>query len=113
MVALGFAMVGIGLVSLWLRWRGTLYRPGLFHRAVVWMGPSGVVAILAGWVVTEVGRQPYTVYGLLRTADSVSPIDAPAIAASLIAFVVSYVLVFGAGLFYFFRELGHSPGPPR
>lgn len=112
MVALGFAMVGIGLVSLWLRWRDTLYHPGVFHRAVVWMGPSGVVAILAGWIVTEVGRQPYTVYGLLRTADSASPIAAPAIVASLVAFVVAYVLVFGAGTFYFFRELRHSPGHP-
>ncbi|MFX4223123.1 MAG: cytochrome ubiquinol oxidase subunit I [Thalassobaculum sp.] len=69
MVAIGFAMVGIGLWALWLRWRGTLYEPGWLHRCAVAMGPSGFVAVLAGWITTEMGRQPYTVYGLLRTAD--------------------------------------------
>ena len=54
------------------------------------MGPAGFVAVLAGWITTEVGRQPYTVYGLLRTADSVSPIDAAAVGSSLIAFIVVY-----------------------
>ena len=70
------------------------------HRAAILMGPSGFVAVLAGWITTEVGRQPYTVYGLLRTADSASPIEAPAVAASLIAFIVVYFILFGAGTFY-------------
>ena len=61
------------------------------------MGPAGFVAVLAGWITTEVGRQPFTVYGLLRTAQSVSPLAAPAVAASLVAFVVVYFAVFGAG----------------
>ena len=61
------------------------------------MGPAGFVAVIAGWVTTEVGRQPYTVYGLLRTADSASPLQAPAVAASLVAFIVVYFAVFGAG----------------
>jgi hypothetical protein len=73
------------------------------------MGPSGVIALIAGWVTTEVGRQPYTVYGLLRTADSVSPIDAPAVAVSLMAFVVCYFIVFRAGMIYLFRELRTLP----
>ena len=72
------------------------------------MGPSGFVAVLAGWITTEVGRQPYTVYGLLRTADSVSPIDAPAVAASLVAFIVVYFAVFGAGIFYILRLMAHD-----
>ncbi len=75
------------------------------------MGPSGFIAVLAGWITTEVGRQPYTVYGLLRTADSVSPIAAPAVAASLIAFIVVYFLVFGAGTYYLLRLMAHAPDP--
>ena len=77
------------------------------------MGPSGFVAVLAGWITTEVGRQPYTVYGLLRTADSVSPIDAPAVAASLIAFIVVYFTVFGAGIVLHPAPDGHAPQPGR
>jgi cytochrome d ubiquinol oxidase subunit I len=79
------------------------------HRAALWMGPSGFVAVLAGWTVTEVGRQPYTVYNLLRTADSASPIDATAIAFSLLAFVVVYFSLFGAGVYYIFRQMSHPP----
>ena len=74
MVGLGFAMIGLGLWSLWHRWRGTLFAARWLQRAAVLMGPAGFVALLAGWFVTEAGRQPYTVYGLLRTADSVSPL---------------------------------------
>ena len=67
------------------------------HRAAILMAPSGFIAVLAGWVTTEVGRQPWIVYGLLRTAQSASPIEVPAVAASLIAFVVVYFILFGAG----------------
>ena len=73
------------------------------------MGPMGFVALLCGWITTEVGRQPWTVYGLLRTADSVSPIEAPAVATSLIAFVVVYFAVFGAGIFYLLRLMRRPP----
>ena len=73
------------------------------------MTPSGTVAILAGWVTTEVGRQPYTVYGLLRTADSVSPLDAPAVNASLLAFVLVYFVVFGAGIYYLIKLFKRTP----
>ena len=74
------------------------------------MGPCGFVAVLAGWITTEVGRQPYTVYGLLRTSDSLSPIEAPAVSASLLAFIIVYFFVFGAGTFYLLRMMSHSPG---
>ena len=77
MVGIGLLMLGLGLWSLVLRWRGRLYDAPLMHRAAVLMGPAGFVAVLAGWVTTEVGRQPYTVYGLLTTAQSASAIDAP------------------------------------
>jgi len=109
MVGLGFLMLGVGLWSLWTRWRGTLYDNRWLHRAAMIMGPSGYVAVLAGWYTTEVGRQPYTVYGLLRTADSLSPIDAPAVGASLIAFIVVYFVVFGAGVFYLLRLMRRPP----
>src|SRR3546814_12223851 len=88
MVALGFAMLGIGLWSLVARARRSLYDWPWLHKAAVLMGPSGFIAVIAGWVTTEVGRQPWTVYGLLRTADSVSPLDAPAVAASPLAFFI-------------------------
>ena len=109
MVGIGFLMAGLGLWSLWARWRGTLWDAPWLHRASVVMAPSGLVAVLAGWITTEVGRQPYTVYGLLRTSDSVSPLDAPAVATSLVAFVVVYFAVFGAGTVYLLRLMSRPP----
>ncbi|MGE5932740.1 cytochrome ubiquinol oxidase subunit I, partial [Klebsiella quasipneumoniae] len=73
------------------------------------MGPSGFVAVLAGWTTTEVGRQPYTVYGLLETAQSHSPLGAPAVAASLVAFVLVYFFAFGAGTWYLLRLMAKPP----
>ena len=65
MVGIGVLMVLAGLWSLALRWRRRLYDSAMLLRFAVLMGPSGFVAVLAGWITTEVGRQPYTVYGLL------------------------------------------------
>ncbi len=109
MVAIGIVMAAIGLWSGWQRLRGRLYDSRLLKWAVVAMAPSGFVAVLAGWITTEVGRQPWTVYGLLRTAESVSPIGAAAVGASLAAFVVVYVAVFGAGVFYILRLMSRQP----
>jgi len=109
MVGMGFAMLGTGLWSLLARVRRRLYDwPGL-HRAAVLMGPSGFVAVIAGWITTEVGRQPWVVYGLLRTADATAPLDAPAVAASLIAFIVVYFAVFGAGTLYILKLMRKAP----
>lgn len=110
MVALGFAMLGIGLWSLLARSRRKLYDWSWLHRAAILMGPSGFVAVIAGWVTTEVGRQPFTIYGLLRTAESHSPLAAPAVAASLIAFVIVYFFAFGAGIYYLLRLMAKPPG---
>lgn len=110
MVALGFAMLGIGLWSLLARSRRKLYDWSWLHRAAILMGPSGFVAVIAGWVTTEVGRQPFTIYGLLRTAESHSPLAAPAVAASLIAFVIVYFFAFGAGVYYLLRLMAKPPG---
>ncbi len=109
MVGLGFAMLGLGLWSLWLRWRRRLYAAPWFHRAALAMGPSGFLAVLAGWITTEVGRQPYTVYGLLTTLESVSPVDAPAVGTSLVAFILVYFALFGAGTFYLLRAMNKPP----
>ncbi|NDW03538.1 cytochrome ubiquinol oxidase subunit I [Jiella pacifica] len=111
MVAIGFAMLGLGLWSLWKRFRGSLYESHWLQRAMILMSPAGFVAVLCGWVTTEMGRQPFTVYGLLRTAESHSPISAPAVGASLVAFIVVYFLLFGAGTFYILRLMGKAPSP--
>jgi cytochrome d ubiquinol oxidase subunit I len=111
MVGIGFAMLGLGLWSLWLRYRRQLYDAPLMYRAAIVMGPSGFVAVLAGWITTEVGRQPYTVYGLLTTAKSVSPIAAAAVGTSLVAFIVVYFALFGAGTFYILRLMNKAPHP--
>jgi len=111
MVGLGLAMLALGGLALLARLRGKLYDWPLLHRFAILMGPMGFVAVLAGWITTEVGRQPYTIYGLLRTADSASPLDAPAVAASLAAFAVVYFAVFAAGVFYLLRLMSHPPHP--
>jgi len=109
MVGLGLAMLGLGLWGFVARLRRRLYDWSWLHRAAVAMGPAGFVAVIAGWVTTEVGRQPYTVYGLLTTAQSHSPLAAPAVAASLLAFVVVYFFAFGAGTYYMLRLMAKPP----
>ena len=109
MVGLGLLMIAIGLTSLFLRRGGRLFEARWLLRWAVLMGPSGLIAVLAGWVTTEVGRQPYVVYGLMRTADAVSPIDTPAVGSSLAAFAVVYLIVFGIGTLYLLRLMGQTP----
>jgi len=111
MVGMGLLMVALGVLALLARVRRRLYEWRNLHRFAVAMGPAGFVAVLAGWVTTEVGRQPYTVYGLLRTAESVSPLDAPAVASSLIAFVIVYFAVFSVGTWYILHLMYHPPAP--
>ncbi len=111
MVGLGFLMAAIGLAGLVLRRGGRLYRARWFQRMAVVMAPAGFVAMLAGWTVTEVGRQPFTVYGLLRTTQSVSPIALPGIATSLAAFAVVYLVVYGAGFVYLLAMVRRPPVP--
>jgi cytochrome d ubiquinol oxidase subunit I len=109
MVAAAFAMLGLGLWAAWARWKGRLYDSPWLHRAAFVMGPSGFLAVLCGWITTEVGRQPFTVYGLLRTADSAAPLSAEAVGTSLLAFIVVYFLVFGSGTFYVLRLMARRP----
>jgi cytochrome bd ubiquinol oxidase subunit I len=109
MVGLGFLMALLGLWSLFARVRRRLYDWQWLHRFAVVMGPSGFVAVIAGWITTEVGRQPWVIYGLLRTADARSPIATPAVGASLIAFVFVYFAVFAAGIWYILRLMSTPP----
>jgi cytochrome bd ubiquinol oxidase subunit I len=111
MVGLGLLMITLGGLALVARLRGRLYEWRNLHRFSIAMGPAGFVAVIAGWVTTEVGRQPYTVYGLLRTADSVSPLDTPAVASSLVAFIIVYFAVFSVGTWYILRLMAHAPVP--
>lgn len=109
MVGLGVLMLGLGLFSLYKRWRRQMYDSLWLHRYAVVMGPAGFLAVLCGWVTTEVGRQPWTIYNIMRTSDSVSPLDAAAVGTSLIAFIVVYFFVFGAGTIYLLRLMRGTP----
>jgi cytochrome bd ubiquinol oxidase subunit I len=111
MVGIGFAMLGIGLWSLYLRVKGTLFTSRAFLTAAMIMTPSGFGAVLFGWFTAEIGRQPYVVYGHLRTADAVSPVSAGAVTASLLTFVVVYAFVFGFGSYYLAKLLRRGPDP--
>lgn len=124
MVGLGFAMLALGAWSLVARMRRRLHDWPALHRAALAMGPAGFVAVIAGWITTEVGRQPFTVYNVLTTAESASPLAAPAVGASLLAFIVVYFVVFGFGTWYILRlmakgvqvhepELREESGPIR
>src|SRR6185369_8602429 len=109
MVGMGLLMAGLGLFSLLMRIRGKLYESRLLHMWAVAMAPAGFIAVLAGWITTETGRQPFTVYGLLRTVESASPLAAPAVASSLIAFIIVYFTVFTAGVIYLLRLMAAPP----
>jgi cytochrome d ubiquinol oxidase subunit I len=109
MVGLAMLMLLLGLGGAWFRWRGTLYDNRLFLRFATVMGPTGIIAMLAGWITTEVGRQPWVVYGVMRTADAVSHHSAQAMTVSLAVFVVVYCAVFGTGLSYLVRVVTTVP----
>lgn len=109
MVGLGFLMVVLGAWGAVLWWRKKVRTTRPFHWFALVMGPSGFIAVLAGWVTAEVGRQPFVVYGALRTADAVSPVDGAQVAASLLVFMIVYAIVFSAGALYILRVLHKGP----
>jgi cytochrome d ubiquinol oxidase subunit I len=106
MVGIGMAMIAIGLWGAYLHLRKRLFDNKFFLTCFAAMTPMGFIALLAGWFVTEVGRQPYTVYGVLKTSESVSPVLGPYVALSLLAFVISYTFIFGSGTYYILRLIG-------
>lgn len=109
MVALGMLMILAGVVALFLRWRGRLYEFRPFLHLAVWMGPSGLIAILAGWYTTEVGRQPWIIHGLMRTADASSGHSYAQMSLTLALFVAVYFAVFGVGIGYMLRLVRKGP----
>lgn len=109
MVGLGLAMIAMGLAGIALWALGKLDRNAWFHRASVLAGPSGFVAVLAGWITAEVGRQPFVIYGVLRTSDAISPVGAQSVATSLLVFMLAYAIVFSAGALYILRLIRKGP----
>jgi len=109
MVGLGIAMLALGLWGAILRWRGTVYGNRPFLVSALCMGPAGLIAVLAGWITTEAGRQPWVVYGVLRTQDAVSNHSVLALSVSLLMFVVIYLLVFGTGIGFMLKMVGRGP----
>lgn len=109
MVGLGVLMVLVAWYGLWKWKRGTAFNSRWYLRAWIWMMPSGFIALIAGWWVAEVGRQPWVVYGLLRTADAVSPVPAGAVLTSLIVYVAVYVALFGFVSVYLLKMLRVGP----
>lgn len=109
MVGLGLFFLAVAFYGLLARWRGTLYESRWLHRACVAAIPMGFIATVAGWITAEVGRQPYTVHGILRTADSVSPIPMAAVATSLTIFVLVYGLLFATYLYFVHSVVRKGP----
>lgn len=111
MVGIGILMALTGLTALFLYFRKELFTQKWFQMWCVAMTPSGFIAILAGWFVTEIGRQPYIVYGLMKTSEANSPILGQHIFLSLMAFIVVYTFVFGAGIYYIIQLIRKGPVP--
>lgn len=111
MVGLGFLMITMGFWSLWGRYRRTLFQSRPLLRLALFMGPMGLVAIIAGWLTTEIGRQPWIIYNVMRTADAVTPHGAPEVALTLLLFIVVYFVVFGAGIAYILQLIRKGPEP--
>jgi cytochrome d ubiquinol oxidase subunit I len=119
MVGMWAIMLALTGWALWLAWRRRLFGSPAFLRAATWCIPAGYVAVTAGWVTTEVGRQPYVVYGVMRTAEAVTPsLTGGDVLVSLIVYVAVYSVIFGAGLYYLVRMVqrglpaaveGHEP----
>lgn len=109
MVGIGLAMVGIGVLGALGWWQGWLEGSRLFQGLAVVSMPFGFIAVLSGWICAEVGRQPYLVYGVLRTADAISPVGAGHVATSLLVFMGAYAIVFTTGVLYIFRLILKGP----
>jgi cytochrome d ubiquinol oxidase subunit I len=111
MVGCAILMLAVVVVGGWLRWRRRLYESQRFLGLAQWAMPLGFIAVIAGWLTTEVGRQPWAVYGLLRTAQSVTPsLTAFDVALSLLGYVVVYLLIYPAGLILMWRIVREGPG---
>lgn len=109
MVALGFLMLGVAACAVFLYFRKKLFTTKWFQIFCILMTPSGFVALLSGWFVTEIGRQPYVVYGLMRTSEAASAVSAGQVMFSLIAFILVYLAIFSAATFYILSLVKKGP----
>jgi cytochrome bd ubiquinol oxidase subunit I len=110
MVGIGFLMAAVVAVSWWLRYRHRVFDSPWFLSVCMAMGPLGFVAVLAGWTTTEVGRQPWTVYGMLRTAESTPPsLTGRQVLASLLAYMLVYLIIYPSALFIAARLVRQGP----
>jgi len=110
MLAIGGFMILAALCGAWLLWRGRLFDTRWYLHIAAQSWWTGFVAVIAGWVVTESGRQPWTVQGILRTADAVSPVPAASVAVTFALFVIVYGIVFSIGIYYINRLIATGPG---
>jgi cytochrome bd ubiquinol oxidase subunit I len=120
MVGIGMILLALSILAAYLRWRGHLFTLRWFLIALVIASPSGFVAIISGWIVTEAGRQPWVVYGVMRTADAASPLVAANVGLTAILFTIVYAFLLAGFLWFFLRtilqtpDLSTLPGiPPR
>ncbi|HET7715692.1 MAG TPA: cytochrome ubiquinol oxidase subunit I [Bauldia sp.] len=113
MVGLWGIMVLVAFIGAYLWWRGRLAEARTYLRLASWSWPVGFLAILSGWIVAEVGRQPWVATGILRTADAASPVGAGQVATTLVLFVVVYLAIFAAGIVYINRLIDKGPTPER
>jgi cytochrome d ubiquinol oxidase subunit I len=112
MVGIGLLMLALVAWSLILRGRGRLFDSPMFLRICLVLSPLGFVAVIAGWVVTETGRQPWTIYKVLRTAESVTPsLTTSDVVISLLGYMIAYLVVFPAGILVMARLARNGPTP--
>jgi cytochrome d ubiquinol oxidase subunit I len=111
MVGIGVLLVALGLTGAFLWKRGTLFTTRWYLQAATYSWPIGFIAILAGWITTESGRQPYVAYGITRTENALSPVGVWTVATSLVAFVLVYTVVFSIGIYYIRKLVLAGPKP--
>jgi cytochrome d ubiquinol oxidase subunit I len=112
MVGIGVLLIVTGITGAVLWWRGRLFETRWYLQATSYMWPLGFIAILAGWMVTEQGRQPFVIYGVMRTADAISPVPGASVATTLALFVFIYGIVFSTGLYFMNRLIERGPKGP-
>ena len=109
MLGIGLFMIAAALLGAFLWWRGTLFETRWYLRVMAQCWWLGFVAVIAGWVVTESGRQPWIIQGIMRTADATSPVPGATIAGTLALFVLAYGVVFSMGIYYINRLINRGP----
>ncbi len=109
MLAVGFFMIAAALFGAYLWWRDRLFDTEWYLRILSMTWWTGFVAVIAGWVVTESGRQPWLIHGMLKTADAISPVPAASLLGTLALFVLCYGIVFSMGIYYINRLINKGP----